>query len=314
MGYPSRNYRVGTYRRRGWQNTVIIVLSIIVLLFTAFFIIGNRLNSKDDDNTAETKPSTADTQKTSVQSLHPDYFVNGYAISIEGITQSEFSNAVRAVSLEGVNTISVNFTTRDGKPVYSSGVAQALGYQSEPSGLISASSVSSSANASGFFVSGYITVNSHKESDGKISSVRRSYEAAIACELIEKGVRDVIVRCDKLGTEDIDALESLGKDIRDINREARVGIALSKEILSSENSAVYVDKLKNVYSFICLDLSTTDDNDISKYVESSVSSNLLYILRDDIRILLPVTDDETLEELIKILAANNVSNWQVVYK
>ena len=313
MGYSSRGYRVRAYRR-SWQNIVMIVLVVIVVLLVAFFVIGNRLNDRDDVDVDNTMPSVSGTQDMPAQSIPLDYSINGYAVNIAGISQSDFSDSVGAISLEGVSAISVNFTTSDGKLLYSSEVADSLGYQSDSQGLLSASAICSSATARGFFVSGYMSVNSHKESDGKIAAVKRSYEAAIACELIEKGVRDIVVRCDKLRAEDIDAFASLGKAIKAINGEARVGIALSKEILSSEDSAIYVDKLKKAYGFICLDLSTPDDADVSAYVESSVSENQLYILRDNIRILLPVTDDETLEELKELLAANNVSNWQVVNK
>lgn len=313
MGYPSRKYRVGAYRRRNWQNIVIIALAIALVLLIAFLIIGNRLNSRSEnaDSTEKTK-KPATTQNTPAQSIPLDYSVNGYALNIEGITESNFSDAVGAISLEGVNAVSVNFTSQDGALLYSSEVAKSLGYQQENTELISASKLCSSAKAKGFFVSGYITVNSQCESDGKISAVRRSYEAAIACELIEKGVRDVVIRCDDLSAKNIDALVALGEAVKDINSEANVGIALNKELLSLEESAMHVDKLKKAYRFICLDLSDAKDADISDYVGSSVSENQLYILRDNIRILLPNTDDETLGKLKNILASNNVSNWQVI--
>ncbi len=313
MGYPSRKYRVSAYRRRNWRNILIIALAVAVALLIAFLVIGNRLNSRsgNDDGSANTKKS-ATTQNTPAQSIPLDYSVNGYAVNIEGITESKFSDAVGAISLEGVNAVSVNFTSRDGALLYSSEVAKSLGYQQENTELISASKLCSSAKSKAFFVSGYIAVNSHRESDVKIAAVKRSYEAAIACELIEKGVRDVVIRCDDLSAKNIDALVALGEAIKDINGEANVGIALNKELLALEDSAMHVDKLKKAYRFICLDLSDPKEADICEYVGSSVSEDLIYILRDNIRILLPVTDNETLDELRAILASNNVSNWQVI--
>lgn len=314
MGYPSRNYRVGAYRRKNWRGIVIITLAIIVLLLLAFFIVGNILNSRGDKYNTDTKPSTSATQAAISQNIPLSYSVNGYGVNIAGYSQSDFSSAVRAISFEGVTDVSVNFTSNNGALLYSSEVAQKLGYQSVSQDLITPSAIVSSAKSRGFFVSGYMIVNSHKESDDKIAAVRRSYEAAIACELIDKGVRDVVIRVADLKSEDIDALASLGNAIKEINGEASVGIALDKEILLSENSAVYVDKLKKAYKFICLDLVNSKDDDLLEYISSSVSENLLYILRDNIRILLPSTNNETLAELKEILASNNVSNWQEVYR
>ena len=314
MGYPSRKYRVGAYRRRNWRNVVIIILALVVALFVAFFVLGNRLNSKSDKATAKTKPSSYATQDAPAETVPLDYSVNAYAVDISGMIQSDFSEAVKNISSEGVNAVSVNFTSRDGSLLYSSAVAESLGYQSSEQELLSASSIVSSANSKGFFVSGYMSVNSHKESDGKVAAVRRSYEAAIACELIEKGVKDVVIRCDDLNVEDIESLVALGDAIKEINSEAEVGLALNKAILSAEKSALYVDKLKKSYSFICFDLGAEEGEDIVAQIGNAVSENQLYILRDNIRILLPLTDEETLEDISGLLAANNVSNWQVVLK
>ena len=311
-GYSSVYYRRNPYRRKRWLVVVLAAAVIIVALFAVFLVIGNILNSKTSEAPKSTNGTSSNTSDTLANDFSPSYSINGYGIDISKMSTSDFSSAAHALAADGADTVSFKLTDDNGILLYSSKTAQAVGYQNNSTSLMGLSSIYSSLRTNGLRSSGCITVTFPNETDGKIRAIKMSYEAALACEIIEGGINDVVIRYDKMSVENIDMLTDLGNDIKDINKDATVGIALTKEILSSPDASVYVDKLKKAYNFICIDLSDVEDEDIAEYVGESVSENLLYILRDNMRILLPTVDTETLNELKDILAKNNVFNWQII--
>ena len=129
--------------------------------------------------------------------------------------------------------------------------------------------------------------------------------------VIETGMKHGTVTA-VISGENIDELARLADNIKAINPNAVIGITFTREIMAHPDSAFYVDKLKGAYDFTCLDLSNNGEDNAVEYVNTAVSENLLYILRDKMRILLPSVDSDTQELLKTALASNSVSNWQIV--
>ena len=279
------------------------------LLFLLFLIIGNLLNNKVQEDPENTDSPVTD---GGLQNTVPTYTINGYSIDISGISSSAFSSSLRAITDSGASAVSINLSDKNGTLLYKSSTAQKLGYQSGADSLIGLSSIVSSAKSRNCFTSAYITLTSLRESDPKIRSVRMAYEAAVVCEMAEAGINDIVLRCPEISGENIDELARLADNIKAINPNAVIGITFTREIMAHPDSAFYVDKLKGAYDFTCLDLSNNGEDNAVEYVNTAVSENLLYILRDKMRILLPSVDSDT-QELLKIaLASNSVSNWQIV--
>ena len=311
-GYYGRS----NYRKRKWRNILIISAISLVILIVVFLVVGNILKKKtqDDDNAGAGGTSVSD--NTVIPEPVP-HSINGYFVDMSGLSYAQFSDWISTLSANGVTAVSLNLTDDTGILLYDSKTAQKLGYQTASDSRISLSSIVTKAESRGIYTGAYITLNSFGESDAKVRSAKLAYEAAIVCEIAEAGIDDVIVRCPGISAEYIDELVRFAESIKNINSDAQVGIALTRELLEMPDASLYVEKLVTAFNFTALDLTGNGDSEVSAYVEESLSGPNVryYILRYNTRILLPYTEDEEARgQLEALLASNSINNWQIVKK
>ena len=302
MRSSSGYYRRSNRRRRRLRNIIIISAVSLVVLLVAFLVVGNILKKKTQgDNNANGETSASDNAVTPAPTPQS---INGYFIDLTGASSTQLSNQISTLSANGVTAVSLNLTDNNGELLYNSKTAQNLGYQATSSSLIS-------------YTSAYITLNSFKETDAKIRSVKLAYEASIVCEIAEAGFNDIVVRCPEISSEYIDELIGFAKNVKNINSTAKIGITFTTSLLETEDAALSVDKLVAAFDLTALDLASVEGNDTLVYIEESLSNSNIryYILRFNTRILLPYTEDEdTKTQLEALLASNSINNWQIVKK
>lgn len=315
MRSSSGYYRRSNRRRRRLRNIIIISAVSLVVLLVAFLVVGNILKKKTQgDNNANGETSASDNAVTPAPTPQS---INGYFIDLTGASSTQLSNQISTLSANGVTAVSLNLTDNNGELLYNSKTAQNLGYQATSSSLISLSSIITRTESRGIYTSAYITLNSFKETDAKIRSVKLAYEASIVCEIAEAGFNDIVVRCPEISSEYIDELIGFAKNVKNINSTAKIGITFTTSLLETEDAALSVDKLVAAFDLTALDLASVEGNDTLVYIEESLSNSNIryYILRFNTRILLPYTEDEdTKTQLEALLASNSINNWQIVKK
>ena len=312
QGYSLR-YRGARYRRRRISAVIIPIVAVFVVLTVLFFVIGNALNDKtqgenENHNGDGAQVPTAETEK---QNAVPSSVV-AYALDIEGAAAASLAENISALSGKGAKAVSVRVKGSGGALLYNSAVAKAMGYQSG-SGLLNIENLVSRAESRGMYVSAFLELEALAETNAEVRALKLAYEASVASELCSAGVDDVMIYARDAGSKDVSELVRLADSIKAINRNARIGIALDQTFFKSENSAVDIDELSAAFDFLGLKFSAAEGVDVTEELERVIGEELYYILRYNVRIVVPSpSSEENAQKISAILSEESVGNVQYV--
>jgi hypothetical protein len=291
--------------RRRKRNSIIFVIAISLLVcLLLFLIIGNLLAEN-----AQGEPSNTDSVTTPTQPRDPRTIKAEY-LNISS-TLGDISTTLRTLAeSRGAAAVSMKVKGTDGALLYNSPIAQKLGYQSSKS-LPKMSDIVSRATQRNMYTSAYITTDALKTEKSAARMVELSYEAALASELSENGVGDVIISPLGLTAENYADMLYFADSVRQVNKTAVIGIAVTAELLSSPDAAAIVDALYSKFDFLALDLTGCDkDGILSAFGEDS---KLYYVLRYTMRVILPVSADaEDGKQISELIASKNLSSYQYI--
>ena len=304
-------YRRNTYARTRLKVILAIVGGLAAILVILFLVIGGSLKNKLDDNNSDT-PTTdqagvpSPERKEAIQ-------VNGYGVSLSGLTSTGASEKALEISKAGGNNVS--FTVRDeaGKELYKSALAADMGKQTSGAQYIDVTDIVSKAKNRSLSTSAIVPVYSFSKKDDIQRASQLFYDAAICAELYREGASDVLIRLEgtKISENNIDELLRLADWVHDLDGEAVLGITVTRQIIESENAEVIIARLWEKFDFIALDLSDLKTAD--ELSQNSEGDEIqFYLLMYKMRVLLPDLSGEELESIVSALNAMNVDNWQTV--
>lgn len=308
-------YRRNSYAKKRIKAIVAITAILIVVLVVLFFVVGKILKNKVDGNGGE--GGGTGTPAVTTPPAHAELpSVNGYGISLSGLTNQAISDKVSAIS--DVSGSGINFVARNssGEEIYSSAVARNMGKQTASAGYVKVSDIASRAERRSLRVSAILPVSAFQVSDDLERSVILAYDAAICAELSREGADDVLIslRGAEVTEKNIDELIRLAESVKNIDSEVLLGISLGRGMLEAAGSEVLVSKLWEAYDFLAYDISEPEANkDVLTFAEESVNPEVhYYLLRYNMRILLPSLAGAELEGVVGVLKGKGLSNWQTV--
>lgn len=305
------HYRRNAYSKKRIKFILIIAAVLVAILAVLFLIIGGALKGKvDEDKQKGENQTTPNADEVTVHTEVPS--VNGYGISLSGITTSAISDKAQQISRDdGDNLV---FITRDdsGKELYRSTLAENMGKQST-SQYIDVTDIGTRASNRGLTASAIVPIYSFGIKSDLERAAELFYDAAICAELYREGADDVLISLEgtDIDEDNVDELLRFSDWVKDLDSEVVLGIAITRDLLESEEAEVTVAKLWEKYDFLALDLTELQKaEDISKNGESNEVQ--FYLLMYKMRVLLPDVPTEELEAFVSALGAMNVDNWQTV--
>ena len=306
------HYRRNAYSKKRIKVILAIVGALVAILVALFLIIGGVLKNKVEDDKQNSEDQTANITDEPV--AHAEVgSVNGYGISLSGLTTSLISEKTQAISRsDGDNVV---FVARDesGKEIYKSALAENLGKQSASSSFVEASDIASRAANRGLSASAILPIHSFDVKNDLERAAELFYDATICAELYREGADDVLItlKGKKITEDNLEELLRFSDWVKELEGDVVLGIAISRELLESEDAEVTVAKLWEKYDFLALDLTDVKSaNDISQNGESNEMQ--FYLLMYKMRVLLPELEEDELEEYVSVLGAMNVNNWQTI--
>ena len=106
------------------------------------------------------------------------------------------------------------------------------------------------------------------------------------------------------------------ESVKSINDTVVLGVALPRDFFYGESSEENVAKLAQSFDIVGIDVSNmpSDTTDTLEYLESVFSESNLkyYVLRYNMRVLLPQVSNDRDEELRAVLKENSIQNWQKI--
>ena len=307
----SKYYRRNTYKKRKLRNILIISAICLLVLFLLFVIFGNLLNNK-----LELERVSKDNAQTPAVPIGNtvSYTIEAYPVNLNPDT--DFSERMYELSNRGIRSASLNLSDPQGKLLIYSDIAASLGYQNKDDSLVDLSSVISKAKYYNIFSSAIFELQFLSENDAKHRAVVLAYESALAAEIIEKGANEVIVRATGADATNTNLLIDFADSVKSINDSVVLGVALPVDFFFAESAAENISKLAESFDILGIDVSDipNDDKDTLEYIESTFAASDLkyYVLRYNMRVLLPQISDEQDEEMRAVLADNSIQNWQKI--
>lgn len=292
MNSPNRHmsYRRSVYRKNRIKTVIVSCLCTVLTLTVAFVIVGNILMSRADNGTDAPTPDDGSGEQGSHAEVRTVYACP-VALAADGST---LNSRLVSATAKGFSEVCFDLDTPSGALYYKSATAAALGKQRDAaSDLRSLSNIVNLVSANGLYASGITHISDFSSSDDLVRSAAVGYHAALIAEALRAGLGDVLVCPGAIDEARYAELVRLADEVHRLVPDARIGIALPASVYASENASTVVDSLWNAYDYLALDLEGSTD------VDADMGSILYYLLRFNVRVLVPASGGESMAQRLR---------------
>lgn len=300
-------YRRSVYRKKRIKIIVSVTASVLLLIVILFVIVGNSLGNKVEEYTSKRSSKATETEQTVHASVSS---VNAYPVPLSA-ENSKLSTRLAKAAANGYTQVCFELDSADGALLYSSPIAQSLGKQPSGLELWKLDDVAKLCDDSGLYAIGIVHLSDFYKNDDLARSAAMGYYAAQVAEALRSGVDDVLIYVGNIPTERYTEVSELAKQIRRLCPDGSIGISLPAYVYADSNT---VDRLWEAFDYLAVDLSVPDDGvDAADHVGNSLGNMLYYLLRYNVRVLVPYTDDADLAARItQAVTANGSNNIQIM--
>ena len=312
MNRPSRHmrYRKSVYRRRNIRTVIIIAVVAVVIIFALFLLLGKLFSNKVEDDPSP-KPPTPSAETATPYPFESVRHVKAALLSLDGTSSAVRTRLNRLIDA-GQTAISIPLTDTNGQLLYRSQQANLGNYAIKGSSNLVLDDLAERAHADGVYLCGAYHLPAVKEENVLTRSVLMAEAAAVIAEAFLDGIDDIVIVVPALPVEQQAEILRLIESIRTLAPTAVIGLSLPEaEIL--EPSAARIDTLAQRVDYLALDLRAEHEGELLPFAESRMSTMLYYLLRYEMRVLIPTLADETAQgELISAVEQESVDNWMTV--
>ncbi len=304
-------YRKSVYKKNRIKLVVLSAVITLVLVSLIFLIIGNVLGNKVE-NGSET--DTTDLNSETV-SAHKDIAsIYAYPVPLD-MSGSTLQGRISSARANGYKAASFYLDDKDGSLWYSSPTAQSLGKQQSNTELRTLQSIVSIFSDSEFYTVGVTHIADFEREDDLERSAAIGYYAALIAEALRSGIDEVLVYVGEIPLEQYTELVRLCQEVRRLCPDkGAIGISLPPSFFTQQQPELIFDLLWQEYDYVAIDLtSPTNEMSLSEYADKSLVGNTLYyLLRYNIRVLLPNTDTASLSEAEAAVHGKGSQNIQIL--
>ena len=303
-------YRQSVYRRRRIRTVLIASGIIIVALLLLFLLLGNLFFNKMQESPEEPKR----TETPQVETPMPFEAVRHVQAPILSLTESssKIYDRLHALHEEGYTAVSVPLTDANGVLSYHSTVAANGDYTVKGSSSLSLSRLIENAHEDGTYLCGSYVLSAIHEDDALTRSVLLAESAAVIAEAFLDGMDDVVIIVPALPTDRYDEMIRFAESIKSFAPKAVIGLGLPEAEVATPD-ATRIDELAKSFDFLALDLRDDTESDPVSVAESRMGAMLYYLLRYQMRVMLPsVADADTQAKLITAVQNESIDNWMMI--
>lgn len=302
-------YRRSIYRKNGIHVYFIITACILVAIVLLFVLLGNALGDKaekseSERNAATTADSAADEHVTPRN-------VSAYPVQLDG---SNLKSRIEQVTDLGYTDVCFELDTKSDSLLYMSDIAVSLGYLSTGSQLWKLDEAVALFDESNLYTVGITHLSRMNTGNDLERKVAAGYYTARISEALRAGVDDVMIYPDSLPFDTYSELPAIADEVHKLCPNSTVGISVTPEMLSLEESGNLVELLWNSFDYIAvsLDSEPAEGESLPQMAERQLSGMLYYLLRYNMRVLIPNTDADTIAQIKDSLSDNGVKNMLIL--
>jgi len=303
-------YRKSIYRKRKIRTILILSVSVAVVIFALFLIIGTALHKKTEKKDTQSLEYQPQTQEPT--GLAPTPSIGAYPLPLlqDG---SNFSDRLRAIP-QTASAVCINLNDENGTLLYRSDLMNEISTMPIATDAGSISTAISSIESNELYISSVLYVTSFENESDLVEDVTLAIWGAVACEALRAGVGDVLIVAPSIEVEDMQKIYSLADRVHAAVPEGVIGFALPSAVLIDEQKTALLDELNKHFNYMALDTTGfTDEDDPFEYVERKTASMQLDLMYYKMRVILPFSSDTAEQEkYIETVTKYNISNWQIL--
>ncbi len=302
-------YRKSIYRRNRIKSVIVIAAICIALTLVLFLILGNLLKDRSDNIAQKEEIMTG--EDTPIHKAVRS--VNAIPVALSDST-SKLSTRVLSAKNSGYSDICFMLDDKGGTLLYSSALAQELGKQAVGVDLWTMSGASKIFRDNGMYAIGVTHIKDFSNENDLARTAAIGYHSALIAEALLSEIDDVIIFTGELTADRYSELITLANEVHRLCPDGVLGLSLPPILYSSEFDPLLAE-LWNAFDYLAIDLTVLPEGqtDITSYVDSSLGGMLYYLLRYDVRVLIPSTADSNISaSLIALIKAKGTSNIQIM--
>ena len=305
-------YRKSVYRRRNIKTGLIVGGIVLIVLVLLFLILGNIWFDKvQEEPPAPTTPNTTEADSEPPYPFEAVPHVKAPLLSLEGNSAAVYQR-LEALAAAKHTAVSVPMTDKTGMLLYHSDQASEGNFTIRGTSSLTLSALSEAADADGIYLCGYYVLTAVSEENPLARSVLMAESVAVLAEAFLTGMDDVVIIAPTLSVEQQAEMIRFVESIRTLAPKAVIGLALPEAEMAAAD-ATRIDTLAKSFDYLALDLSTYGDEAPLAFAEARMQSMLYYLLRYEMRVLLPALADEaTQAALIAAVEKDSIDRWMLV--
>ncbi len=305
-------YRRSVYRKNRIKTILATVGGVLAAVFITLIIVGNLLGNKVDQNIADRTQSTVKVDEF----VHGEIKkVNAYPVPLYVEGSSQFSNRVKSAASSGYTEACFELDGADGTVYYKSDIAISLGYQSSNTVMKSLSDSVQTFDKNGLYTIGITRMSEYTSDDDLERSAALGYYSARIGEALRAGVDDVLIYAGDIPPERYEELIELANEVQRLCPDGKIGVSLSPVILKNEENSELIDKLWRAFDYLAADISAPapEGIDAAEHVSAELGNMLYFLLRYELRVLVPnVSDDATAQRISEAVKQSGSENIQIM--
>ncbi len=310
-GSRHMRYRKSVYRRQRVRTVLIVTAVVLCVLLVAFLLIGSMFFKKLQSTP---EPSDKDTSQPTELPTYPFEkvpHVKAPLLTLDGHSSTVYRR-LEALAGAGYTALSVPLTDPSGNLLYHSDQATSGGYAIRGSSSLSLSELSAQAHASGIRLCGTYVLQAATEENDLTRSVLLAESAAVISEAFLAGFDDIAIVVPSLPLERQAEIIRFAESIRTFAKDAVIGLSLPEAEIASPD-ANRIDILAKSFDYLALDLRSDGAADPVAFAEERMSAMLYYLLRYEMRVMLPaLSDEEAQAKLITATENESIDHWVMV--
>ena len=305
-------YRRSIYRKKRIRIAILTVAVSLAVIAVLFVIIGNVVGKEVEQNKNDrNQPPVADQTPQHA----PVRAARAFPVSLSESGSSLASRLSQAAS-GGYADVSFEMDTPDGMLLYASDVAPLWGKQSTGSELWRLPDAMGQFDNLGLYSIGVVHAKDLSSENDLVRASASGFYAALIAEALRSGVDEVLILTQELGAQQYAELTRIADEVHRLCPDGGyVGISLPVNLFADEQNAQLIDSLWSSFDFLAADLTgaTEQGVDAVGYIDGTLGGMLYHLLRYELRVLIPYTNDADLAQRIEAaVIAKNVKNIQIV--
>ena len=302
MNRPNRHmrYRRSVYRRKRIKAIAICSAVAVLVLALLFLVIGNLIGNKVDESIESRKSRETKVQD---QGYITPKSVNAYPIKLYD-EDAGLSARLKKLSADGYKEICFDLDTNDGSLLYSSQVAAELDRQNAGASLTKLSDVTAISKELGLYTIAITHIPDFFNDNDLIRSAALGYHSALIAEALRAGVDEVLVFVSDVSIERYEELIALSDAVKKLCPDGTLGISLPVSAFSEAQDTTVANKLLDAFDYLSADLTVYPSDEVG----DALGQMLYYLLRYNVRVLLPYSEDST--TVYQMITAVNDSGSQ----